>query len=58
MLVVWHKEVVALYVDVYSQSFKGVGYQSEVLYGYVLNANALSNHGCHADKRPHFNHVG
>ena len=58
MLVVWHKEVVALYVDVYSQSFKGIGYQSEVLYGYVLDANAQPNHCCPADKRPHVNNVG
>ena len=58
MFVVRDKEVVALNIDGNAQSFKGIGYQSEVLYRHVLDAYALPNHSGHTDERAYFNHVG
>ena len=52
------EDVVALRLYGNTQATEDVGDDAEVGHRHVLDGDAVAHHGSHADKRPHFYHVG
>ena len=51
-------EVITLFLDGDAHTSEGVGDDAQVFDRYVLDADAIAHHSCHADKRAHLNHIG
>ena len=53
-----NQQIVVLDLNFHSEPTECIGYDAKVFQRNVLDADAVAHHGCHADERPHLDHVG
>ena len=58
MCLTGNNQIVAFHLHLHTQSTEGLWNDTEILQRYVLDANTISHHGSHTDKRAYLNHVG
>ena len=52
-----NEQIVAFNLDFNSQASEGIGDDSQVPNSHIFDSHTIAYHGCHADERPHLNHV-
>ena len=58
MLLSWNKKVIALLFNLHAKSPERVGNDAKVLYRHIFYSDTVAYHGCHADERAYFYHIG